>query len=788
MNLFASSCPLPKFHRRKYFDSVSFCLAGLFQRAILISGSVLSPWALQRKPEDIATQVSIQMGCVGRLPLSHPESDLAPCLRRKHLSDLMNFVPQTPRFLSPFAPYVDNILIKNPKTIMEKDPLEQFKRSELIVVFTTSESAHELNKHELIHGFEADHKDRILRTLVRNVFNFHQQEIFSIVKNEYTDWDRPIPHPIPLRDATVEALSDCLVIAPALQVALIHGRRGAKTHLLHFSHVSREHDFSSYERLGSLEGDVVPYTMGLPVTNNVPALGGPPFLSPWSSLANFSKQDAQVSETLVHYFSNFVKSGDPNINEGVRALGVSSSSRAESSGSHDWVSLSGSTSSFAASASSTSSRERLRARPLYWDAFDGNTQLYLNLGTKPKIRSHYRGHKMALWLNLIPQIHLPGGADVTMAHHSFPDDNPELYVGPVRPLMPYTLVDQTGRGADGSAPYPGSNLQTPTISPGIAVTTTECPEGTDPPFSQGTRHTVVRGEVVDSEKGLPSNRQSNNNNANELPELGMGMSGEYDYATALTVTMTVGICLILLNVLVFAAIMCHRKRELGLPVSNHPSNREPHSGISHKSPYNEEDYKWPPSTSEFPEHLSCYGDGGGEEMGESIGLSQFPAAACAQLDLKSMSMSNCNSVMRPGRSPSPLMVLSPQKSDRSYLGSSGACGGINPSQSQKRLPVQMPMSMSIPYCVGGSANPSSSFQSNSNSPNMASSIRLYLNQSAVQGLPPSQTTPNVWTYPHHGTNLSNSSFFTLSSKTVNLQRHGWPFHLKNKPYQFQQPT
>ena len=221
--------------------------AGLFHRAILISGSVLSPWALQRKPEDIASQVSVQMGCVGRLPLGHPESDLAPCLRRKHLSDLMNFVPESPRFLSPFAPFVDNILIRNPKVVMEKDPVEQFKRSELIIVFTTSESAHELNKHELTHGFEADHKDRILRTLVRNVFSYHQQEIFSIVKNEYTDWERPIPHPIPLRDSTVEALSDCLVIAPALQVALIHGRRGAKTHLLHFSHVSREYDFSSYE-------------------------------------------------------------------------------------------------------------------------------------------------------------------------------------------------------------------------------------------------------------------------------------------------------------------------------------------------------------------------------------------------------------------------------------------------------------------------------------------------------------------------------------------------------------
>ena len=95
---------------------------------------------------------------------------------------------------------------------------------------------------------------------------------------------------------------------------------------------------------------------------------------------------------------------------------------------------------------------------------------------------------------------------------------------------------------------------------------------------------------MDTEKDGPSSRH--NNNANELPEMGLGMSGmsgEYDYATALTVTMTVGICLILLNVLVFAAIMCRRKRGLSLPpMSNHPSSgTDGRAGIPLKSPYHQ---------------------------------------------------------------------------------------------------------------------------------------------------------------------------------------------------------
>lgn len=49
--------------------------------------------------------------------------------------------------------------------------------------------------------------------------------------------------------------------------------------------------------------------------------------------------------------------------------------------------------------------------------------------TKPKMRSHYRGHKMALWLNLIPQLHRPGDAEVSMRHHHFREREPHFYAG-----------------------------------------------------------------------------------------------------------------------------------------------------------------------------------------------------------------------------------------------------------------------------------------------------------------------------------------------------------------------
>lgn len=55
--------------------------------------------------------------------------------------------------------------------------------------------------------------------------------------------------------------------------------------------------------------------------------------------------------------------------------------------------------------------------------------LFCKGGGEPRMRSHYRGHKMALWLNLIPQLHQSGGPDVVMLHHNFREERPEFYEG-----------------------------------------------------------------------------------------------------------------------------------------------------------------------------------------------------------------------------------------------------------------------------------------------------------------------------------------------------------------------
>lgn len=74
----------------------------LIRRGILLSGSALSPWAIQRDPLFIKRKVAEQTGCHGDLI----EDDLAPCLRTKSLKDLLAVRIETPRFVYNFRGFL----------------------------------------------------------------------------------------------------------------------------------------------------------------------------------------------------------------------------------------------------------------------------------------------------------------------------------------------------------------------------------------------------------------------------------------------------------------------------------------------------------------------------------------------------------------------------------------------------------------------------------------------------------------------------------------------------------
>lgn len=210
---------------------------GLFHRAMLLSGSALSPWALVQQPNNLRTTVADQVGCATTV------EDIAPCLRKKPLSALMEIRLEPPRFLPRFGPSSPtDANTADPEYAMEHAS-EAFITRQLVLGATTTESYLDFNAADIQYGFEEDQRNRVLRTFVRNAYIYHLNEIFSTVRNEYTDWDKPILHPINIRDSTLEALSDGHTVSPLVRVGYLHARRGAKTYFFHFGYQSKETDY-----------------------------------------------------------------------------------------------------------------------------------------------------------------------------------------------------------------------------------------------------------------------------------------------------------------------------------------------------------------------------------------------------------------------------------------------------------------------------------------------------------------------------------------------------------------
>lgn len=214
----------------------------------MLSGSGLSPWALQRDPLYVKRKVAEHTGCHGDLV----EDDLAPCLRLKPLNQLLNVAVDPPRFLPGFAPFIDGTILINPtsapsgtSTVASSVGFElaDFPDRNLLFGLTSTESYLDLSAQDLEFGFNETRRDRILRTYVRNSYYFHLNEIFSTLKNEYTDWERPTQNPLSVRDATLEVLSDGHTAAPLIRIGYLHSLRGGKTFFLHFLHQGSERDF-----------------------------------------------------------------------------------------------------------------------------------------------------------------------------------------------------------------------------------------------------------------------------------------------------------------------------------------------------------------------------------------------------------------------------------------------------------------------------------------------------------------------------------------------------------------
>lgn len=89
-----------------------FFFSGLFHRAILLSGSALSSWAIVEEPVVYSLEVARQMNCTSEKEAFQNHERIIDCLREVPIGELMKIKIVAPTFLSSFGPSVDGVVIK----------------------------------------------------------------------------------------------------------------------------------------------------------------------------------------------------------------------------------------------------------------------------------------------------------------------------------------------------------------------------------------------------------------------------------------------------------------------------------------------------------------------------------------------------------------------------------------------------------------------------------------------------------------------------------------------------
>ncbi|KAI7815487.1 neuroligin, partial [Rhyzopertha dominica] len=505
-------------------------MPGLFHRAILLSGSALSSWALVEDPVNYAVKLAREVNCTIPEDVSKDHEMIVDCLRETSLEMLLQADVTPPAYLSAFGPSVDGVVIKADfakelVTYFKPSDLQSFvgpvnanmKRSEatltprgsnpydLLFGVVTSEALWRFSAKDIQDGFEGERRDKIIRTYVRNAYTYHLSEIFFTVVNEYTDWERTVQHPINTRDAAVAALSDAQFVAPLVQTGDLLSAKppqpgqepsGPKTFFYVFDYQTKDGDYP--QRMGTVHGEELPYIFGAPLVdgfNHFPK--------------NYTRSELALAEAVIIYIANFARTGNPNEHHKQETV-------------------------------LAASRERNRFRSIVWDEYDSVHQKYLEIGMKPRMKNHFRAHQLSVWLRLIPELHRAGMEDVVARHNLFRNhNNADLYDGPVRPdpLSRVSYYDPTMELVRRRSNASITSLETPTTMDTIVTTCVN---------------------VVSPGNFNHQSFQNQNTSADTLASL--EAAGYAAYSTALSVTIAIGCSLLILNVLIFAGVYYQRDK------------------------------------------------------------------------------------------------------------------------------------------------------------------------------------------------------------------------------------
>lgn len=267
------------------------CLAGLFQRAIIQSGSALSSWAVNYQPVKYTSMLADKVGCNVLDTV-----DMVDCLRQKSAKELVEQDIQPARYHVAFGPVIDgDVIPDDPEILMEQG---EFLNYDIMLGVNQGEGLKfvegVVDPEDGVSGSDFDYS---VSNFVDNLYGYPEGKdtLRETIKFMYTDWaDRDNPET--RRKTLVALFTDHQWVEPSVVTADLHARYGSPTYFYAFYHHCQSLMKPAWS--DAAHGDEVPYVFGIPMI-------GPTDLFP----CNFSKNDVMLSAVVMTYWTNFAKTG-----------------------------------------------------------------------------------------------------------------------------------------------------------------------------------------------------------------------------------------------------------------------------------------------------------------------------------------------------------------------------------------------------------------------------------------------------------------------------------------------
>ncbi|XP_014732690.1 PREDICTED: neuroligin-3 isoform X3 [Sturnus vulgaris] len=328
---------------------------GLFQRAIIQSGSALSSWAVNYQPVKYTSMLADKVGCNVLDTV-----DMVDCLRQKSAKELVEQDIQPARYHVAFGPVIDgDVIPDDPEILMEQG---EFLNYDIMLGVNQGEGLKfvegVVDPEDGVSGSDFDYS---VSNFVDNLYGYPEGKdtLRETIKFMYTDWaDRDNPET--RRKTLVALFTDHQWVEPSVVTADLHARYGSPTYFYAFYHHCQSLMKPAWS--DAAHGDEVPYVFGIPMI-------GPTDLFP----CNFSKNDVMLSAVVMTYWTNFAKTGDPNkpVPQDTKFIHTKAN----------------------------------RFEEVAWSKYNPRDQLYLHIGLKPRVRDHYRATKVAFWKHLVPHLY-----------------------------------------------------------------------------------------------------------------------------------------------------------------------------------------------------------------------------------------------------------------------------------------------------------------------------------------------------------------------------------------------